>query len=195
MIFRGPAVCIWSPDNWVAKVGGNSGAMAGGNLRIRRGGREGLRGGLARNRRAPVQFRRGSKGRTLRGWGWGLRPVPQAENAPMGKRFPPVAKNLAPAGARKPKSREALLFACTGSALALLWPGGPSPGEPQQVRVRNHGRGQSAPLWALRPQVPSDLSDLVDGSLRLAGQSRAEGLHFTGYRHVRRCGTIAPSRT
>ena len=23
MIFRGPAVCIWSPDNWVAKVGGN----------------------------------------------------------------------------------------------------------------------------------------------------------------------------
>ena len=30
MIFRGPAVCIWSPDNWVAKVGGNSGAMAGG---------------------------------------------------------------------------------------------------------------------------------------------------------------------
>src|SRR5207249_1365005 len=32
---------------------------------------EGLRGGLARTRRAPVQFRRGSKGRTLRGWGGG----------------------------------------------------------------------------------------------------------------------------
>ena len=35
--------------------------------------------------------------------GWGPRPVPQAENAPMGERFPPGRKKFAFAGVRKPK--------------------------------------------------------------------------------------------
>ena len=34
------------------------------------------------------------KGRALRGWGLGARPVLQAGNAPMGERFPPVAKKF-----------------------------------------------------------------------------------------------------
>jgi hypothetical protein len=43
------------------------------------------------------------KGRALRGWGLGARPVLQAGNAPMGERFPQSQKNLAFAGVRKPK--------------------------------------------------------------------------------------------
>jgi hypothetical protein len=68
--------------------------------------------------------------------GKGMRPVPQAENAPMGKRFAPVAKNSASVprvNCERPNKAPTALS--RGNTAARIWP------EPslQEAVLRLHG--------------------------------------------------------